>query len=431
MSQRVMVALFLLLSLGFFLRTYRLVFPQEQLWDENHYVGPAKVLVGLGKHPGPAPRWKIEGKHSIFKSPDPMFSHPPLGKFLIGSSILIFGENAYGGRFFSALFGCLSLLIFLDLAKSLFSSEKFGAFATCLFAVESLHIAVSRIATLDVFMIFFLLAYLRAVIRIITGQATVGLYSQAAIFAALAISVKHVSALTVGSGILSIAVALIREKERSTGIFQVFRPVLLLSLSIPLVYGFWYAYYGLHGYSFGEWITLHQEVSDVVRTIKANHPDASPPWAWLLGYRAIVLTQGEAIPSYAVVAFLNPAFLLFSSISLVILGVRTMRRREVNDLFLLLWFGLGYLPLFVILGQRPGATFLHHFLPVTPCLCLVLARVVQLSSHPKRIAFGCSAAIGAISLLTWPLSVGQPIPTRFFGIVFKVVQNPWLESLIR
>ncbi|HVV30852.1 MAG TPA: glycosyltransferase family 39 protein [Mycobacteriales bacterium] len=86
--------------------------------------------------------------------------HPPLGKWMIGAGIHIFGDNPFGWRFASALVGTLSVIILVRLARRLFGSTLLGGFAGLLLALDGMEFVQSRVAILDIFVMFFELAAL-------------------------------------------------------------------------------------------------------------------------------------------------------------------------------------------------------------------------------------------------------------------------------
>ncbi len=84
-------------------------------------------------------------------------SHPPLGKVLMAFSIMIFGMTPFGWRFAGALAGVLMLPAMYLLGRMLFKRRR-GAFAACfLMAVDCMHYTQTRIATIDSFVVLFIL----------------------------------------------------------------------------------------------------------------------------------------------------------------------------------------------------------------------------------------------------------------------------------
>jgi dolichyl-phosphate-mannose-protein mannosyltransferase len=85
-------------------------------------------------------------------------THPPLGKILIAFGVWLFGMNPFGWRFVGATFGILMLPVFFGLSRRLFRSENFALVATALLAVDFMHFTQTRIATIDTYGVFFILA---------------------------------------------------------------------------------------------------------------------------------------------------------------------------------------------------------------------------------------------------------------------------------
>ena len=84
-------------------------------------------------------------------------THPPLGKYLISLGIALFGMNPFGWRFMGALFGVLMLPVLYHLLKVLFGRTWLCGLGTALFALDFMHFAQTRIATIDTYAVFFLL----------------------------------------------------------------------------------------------------------------------------------------------------------------------------------------------------------------------------------------------------------------------------------
>ncbi|MDD6207648.1 MAG: phospholipid carrier-dependent glycosyltransferase [Clostridiales bacterium] len=84
-------------------------------------------------------------------------THPPLGKILISAGIRIFGMNPFGWRFMGTLFGILMVPVFYLFSRKLFRSTWVATVATLLFTFDFMHFTQSRIATIDVFVTFFII----------------------------------------------------------------------------------------------------------------------------------------------------------------------------------------------------------------------------------------------------------------------------------
>src|SRR5581483_2226444 len=86
------------------------------------------------------------------------WTHPPLGKLIIGGSIKLFGNNSVGWRFSNALFGLICVLLMYAFARALFRDRWLATLAAAILGVEGLMFAESRIGTNDIFQLAFLLA---------------------------------------------------------------------------------------------------------------------------------------------------------------------------------------------------------------------------------------------------------------------------------
>jgi len=83
--------------------------------------------------------------------------HPPLGKELIALGVLIFGMNPFGWRFMGTLFGVLMVPVIYLFAKRLFKETWASVITTLLFTFDFMHFVQTRIATVDVFVTFFIM----------------------------------------------------------------------------------------------------------------------------------------------------------------------------------------------------------------------------------------------------------------------------------
>ena len=85
------------------------------------------------------------------------WTHPSLGKLLIAVGIRIFGMTPFGWRFSGTLFGVFILAVLYVMSKRIFRRTDFALVSTGLMAVDCMHFAQTRIATIDVYALFFTL----------------------------------------------------------------------------------------------------------------------------------------------------------------------------------------------------------------------------------------------------------------------------------
>lgn len=85
------------------------------------------------------------------------WTHPPFGKILISIGIRLFGMCPYGWRIVGVLIGICMLPPFYYLAKMLVRKTYLAAVTTTLLAADFMHFAQTRIATIDVYVTFFII----------------------------------------------------------------------------------------------------------------------------------------------------------------------------------------------------------------------------------------------------------------------------------
>jgi len=143
------------------LRFWNLGDPHKLVFDETYYVKDAWsqwVLGYAAKWPEGADDRFAAGATGIFTSDPSFVVHPPLGKYLIGVGMALFGpDSSFGWRFSAALFGTACVLVLYVLARSLTGSTVFATVASFLLAIDGLGIVMSRVSLLDIFLTFFVL----------------------------------------------------------------------------------------------------------------------------------------------------------------------------------------------------------------------------------------------------------------------------------
>src|SRR4051812_30657088 len=133
-----------------------------QMFDELYYACDAHSLMLYGvEHASTT----TDQRFCQLQSGAPAFVvHPPLGKWLIAFGENLFGFNSFGWRFSAALFGTLTVLLVVRIGRRMTGSTLLGGLAGLLLALDGLHFVQSRIATLDVFLCFFVTAAFGALV---------------------------------------------------------------------------------------------------------------------------------------------------------------------------------------------------------------------------------------------------------------------------
>jgi len=149
MKKHTVFLLFLILLLGLFLRFYKLSeipfgFHQDEV--VNAYVGKFILKNGLDLYGNSWPIFYF----------DKWGDYPPvLPMYFNGFGSLIFGNTVFGARFFPALLGSLTILIFFFLVKEIFLNEDIALFSSFVLAINPWHINFSRVGTEGIIALFF------------------------------------------------------------------------------------------------------------------------------------------------------------------------------------------------------------------------------------------------------------------------------------
>ena len=134
------------------LRLWRLNLPKGYIFDEVYYAKNAASLI-------------TDGVELNEQGESEFVVHPPLGKWLIGIGIKLFGNNEFGWRVIAALVGSASVLLIYLIVQRLFNSLFLSNIAAALFALDGLHLVMSRVALLDIFLMFFILLAFYLILR--------------------------------------------------------------------------------------------------------------------------------------------------------------------------------------------------------------------------------------------------------------------------
>lgn len=148
--------------LALFLRVWQLGRPDRFAFDETYYAKDAWSLLRFGyvrRYVEDANDQILAGTTTGLWTETPsMVVHPEVGKWLIALGEYAAGMDPFGWRLPSAVAGAVTVLVMCRLARRLTGSTLLGAVAGLLLALDGLHLTLSRLALLDVFLGMFLLA---------------------------------------------------------------------------------------------------------------------------------------------------------------------------------------------------------------------------------------------------------------------------------
>ncbi|MGO1565512.1 MAG: dolichyl-phosphate-mannose--protein mannosyltransferase [Brevibacterium aurantiacum] len=154
-------ALLLITAIGGVLRLFNLDFPHRLIFDETYYVKDGYSVFKYGYErswPENADDSFNAGDPSVIESTPEYVVHPPLGKWIIGAGIHLFGaDDSFGWRFSVAIVGTLTIFLMGFIAWKLFRSAFFACVAAGLLSIDGEHFVHSRTSLLDIILMAFIL----------------------------------------------------------------------------------------------------------------------------------------------------------------------------------------------------------------------------------------------------------------------------------
>lgn len=401
-------------------------------------------------------------------------THPPLGKIFISLGVAIFGMNPFGWRIIGTLFG-IAMLPFLYLfGKRMTGNTPAAALACFLFAFDFMHFTQTRIATIDVYITFFVIAMYYFMYR----YCSMSFYDTplhrtfiplglCGVCMGLGIACKWTGVYAgCGLALLFFAHLLRRYREylyakaypgqSTNGIehshivknftgytvktidfcltFFVLVPVVIYLLSyLPFVDN-------SHSGLLDRMLANQTSMFDYHSGLEATHPYSSSWYQWPTMIRPIWYYSGyvsdtvkEGISAFGnpivwwigVPAFVYLLYLLFTQSTLLrtltgrkkeVPAAEVLSRREYSmAAFLVVGYLAQYLPWFFV----TRITFIYHYFPSTPFVVLMIVySLMQLKKQMSDRTFFIvccvyAAAAFGLFLLFYPVLSGQPVDVAF------------------
>ncbi|WP_379127603.1 glycosyltransferase family 39 protein [Paenibacillus sp. sgz500958] len=384
-------------------------------------------------------------------------THPPLGKLLIAVGMELFGVTPFGWRIIGTLFGIAMLPLIYLMAFRLFGKSTYAALAAGLFALDFMHFTQTRISTIDVYGVFFIMLMFYFMQRYFTmnfyrvplWRTLVPLF-WSGLFFGIGVASKWI-VLYGGAGLaVMLALSLFgRYKEYraagrllaegkvgdqelknagQTAIQSFWKNTIITLLScivffvlIPLVV------YGLsfipvlnvtaEGYTIKGLIEAQKNMYDYHSQLVATHPFSSSWWQWPFMKRPVwFFSGGEGLPAgqaSSIVTMGNP--LIWWTGIFTMLGTLwiTVRRKDKNLYMIWIAFFSQYVPWMLV----PRETFLYHYFAMVPFMILGIVYVMKLldgkytGARYLRYAFVIAAVLLFIAF--YPVLSGMQVSSGY------------------
>ncbi len=382
-------------------------------------------------------------------------THPPLGKILISLGIRLFGMNPFGWRIIGTLFGIAMVPIAYLFGKRLTDKTSFAVLSCVLFSFDFMHFSQTRIATIDVYVTFFVMLMYYFMFRYCKMSFyDTPLYKTfiplglCGICMGLGVASKWTGVYAgCGLAVLFFATLIKRYREyqyakadpngttsdishstilnsfaskcRKTILFCVgffgLIPALIYILSyIPFHY---FTEEGLLKRMYLNQLTMFNYHSNLVST----HPYASPWYTWPILKRPVWYYSGKPGETLreGICAFGNPLVWWIGIPAFLFILYLVIKKKDKIAAFLTVGYLAQYLPWVFV----TRITYMYHYFPsVIFVVLMIVYSLYRLSDRctdkpsKKRFLFlliAYAIATFALFLLFYPVLSGQPIEAGF------------------
>ncbi|MGH2787342.1 MAG: phospholipid carrier-dependent glycosyltransferase [Actinomycetota bacterium] len=431
-ARRDWIAVALIVGIASALRLLFLSDPPTLVFDETYYAKDACVYVEAEPAPCDLETPQVE-------------AHPPLGKWLIGIGIAIFGFDSFGWRISAAAAGSLTVLLMYVLGRRLLGSTAGAVLAAALMTFDFLHFVQSRIAMLDVFVTMFGVAAVLFALYDrdwVPGRASSARLLRPYRLAAGVAAGGAIASKWSGAFFMVLVLALCtawdvsrsrrEEKPERRGVaLRSAISLLVCLLLVPLaVYLLTFAG-RVHGsvaapWSRGSWLgAVGHEQREMYLThtrdiIDATHGYQSPAWSWILLKRPVAyFYEVNAKGQNEEILALGSPFVWWASIPAFLYVAfswvrRLIERRAYGGAEGLIVAGilLTYSP-WLIQQTGRGAIFIFYLLPTVPFMCLALAycatRIGGSWEARAAVAVFAATTVGLFGYF-YPVLTKRPLP---------------------
>ena len=395
---RYLAPISIIIGFALTLRLWRLNLPKGYIFDEVYYAKDAASLI----------------THGVELNEDGMAEfvvHPPLGKWLIGIGIKLFGNNEFGWRVIAAVVGSASVLLIYLIVQRLFNSLFLSNIAAALFALDGLHLVMSRVALLDIFLMFLILLSFYLILRdnLWLSGVIIGLASA-----------TKWSAVFVIPLLILLTVNLSRASFATWG--KRFSQFVLTPIGIYLLsWSGWI--FSSKGWArdsgsnlFSSLWNYHVEIMNFHRGLTEQHTYAANPWSWLvLGrptsfYYETPKNCGAQSCSQEILAIGTPILWWAGIFAIAItVGLFTVNRDRISA-FILAGIAGTYLPWFFIQNRT---TFYFYAIAIFPFIVLALINVFNWALNNqvnRKLIYGFVITVGINFIYFMPIFIGINIP---------------------
>jgi len=366
-------------------------------------------------------------------------THPPLGKILIALGTLLFGTTPFGFRFMGTLAGILMLPFLYLLGRNITKSRFLGGLCSFLFAFDFMHFTQTRLATIDVFVTFFIIImyffmeqYLHLSRQDISLKKTWIPLGICGIAFGFGLSCKWTGAYAgLGLAILFFQQLCRRFKEKQY-LFKTIGFCMIFFVAIPFcIYLLSYIPFVDHTNSglVDRMLANQVNMFNYHSQLTATHAYASSWYQWPTMIRPVFYYAKQLEGSFrlGISAFGNPLVWWMGIPVFFITFYLALFRKDSTARFLIISYLAQYLPWTLV----DRCTFLYHYFPSIPFVVLMLVYCLRQMKRymSSRCFYVCCISYGTavfiLFLVFYPVLAGTPVSTEYVARFLR-----WFDSWV-
>jgi len=371
------------------------------IFDEAYYVNAARTILQIAVPDGAPYAGAPAGL-------DPNSEHPPLGKVLIAASMWLFGDNAFGWRIPSVIAGVLAILLLYGIVRAAGGDRWMATIAASLLAFDNLALVHSRIGSLDMLLVVFLLFGAWAALRGWPILAGIGF--------ALAALVKINGVFGLAAAILVELVLLAWARRDGPDGWRPHATAigLMVVVFVPAWFGgLWLLDAAFTGFTSP--VAHLQHILDyglsLTRVTAINQE--SYPWQWLINEVPMTylrtdeqtVVNGQVVGTYATIFFrgaMNPVVIGAAPFGVAYAVSRILSARDRVGLWVVAWVAAMYLPFVLLALVQHRVSYIFYFLPTLPAVAAAVALFLCRAGLPRLVVGAYFAAVLLGFVLYYP-----------------------------
>ncbi|MHA7964783.1 glycosyltransferase family 39 protein [Paenibacillus sp. CAU 1782] len=395
-------------------------------------------------------------------------THPPLGKIIIALGIKLFGLNPFGWRIAGTVIGIAMLPIMYMMARRLFGKPLYASLATVLFAADFMHFTQTRISTIDVYGVFFIMLMFYYMHKYVSMNffrdklaATLVPLGLAGLFFGLGVASKWI-VLYGGAGLAIMLLLSLIERGReyaaakravrasrfdagqdesalrniikhfprntvvtllSCLVFYIAIPAAIYALSyIPILSVM------KGGYTWQALVDYQKNMFNYHSNLVSSHPFSSSWWEWPFMKRPVWYYSGTELAEgmkSTIVAMGNPLIWWTGIVAMLLTIYVSVKRRDKAIYMLWIAFLAQYVPWMLVTRE----TFLYHYFAMVPFVILSIIYIFKHMEEQKpwfqKVRKGYVIAAVALFILFYPALSGLTVPKAYVDILLR-----WFPSWV-